>query len=102
MVLLTITPAAKSAIESYNVLSPRRDASEQILDEPSLAEPIVGGAISHAQLIEVAQCLREQHERQSTSSGPCSPDQPVRLDSLLKGAKVYTPPPKPKQETVHM
>lgn len=105
MVLLTITPAASTAIERYSELVSRDDASTQLPDEPSLVDAAVGDAISHAQLIEIARYLKEHHERISNQSSEAHadlPESPFRLDTLLKGAKFYVPPPKPKPETVRI
>jgi hypothetical protein len=87
MVLLTLTSAAKSAVELYNQHS--HDAS---LEDASLSEPVIGGPISHAQLITVARFLRDTH-------APSNDD--FRLDILLKGASIYVPPPKPKPQPVN-
>ncbi|KAI4733133.1 hypothetical protein E4T50_16307 [Aureobasidium sp. EXF-12298] len=87
MVLLTLTPTAKSAVELYNQLSDQKyhDTSS----DPSLSEPTIGAAVSHAQLIQVARFLRE-------TDIPNKND--FRLDALLKGANIYVPPPKPKPQ----
>lgn len=89
MVLLTITPAAKSAVELYNQLSDGKHDSS--LGEPLLSEPVVGGPVSHAQLIQVARFLRDSDVANSND---------FRLDALLKGANIYVPPPKPKPQPV--
>jgi len=89
MVLLTLTPAAKTAVELYNQVSQQNQHDP--LNEPTLSEPSVGAPVSHAQLIRVARFLRE-------SQLPNKND--FRLDTLLKGAKVYVPPPKPKPQPV--
>ncbi|KAI5239146.1 hypothetical protein E4T43_06920 [Aureobasidium subglaciale] len=89
MVLLTLTPAAKSAVELFNQRSgEKHDDSSR---GPSLREPTVGSPVSHAQLIEVARFLRE-------SDVPSKDD--YRLDALLKGANIYVAPPKPKPQPV--
>ncbi|KAG9850488.1 hypothetical protein KCU98_g4446, partial [Aureobasidium melanogenum] len=87
MVLLTLTPTAKSAVELYNRLSDQKyhDTSS----DPSLSEPTVGAPVSHAQLIQVARFLRETD---------ISNKNDFRLDALLKGANIYVPPPKPKPQ----
>ncbi|KAI5196217.1 hypothetical protein E4T39_07906 [Aureobasidium subglaciale] len=87
MVLLTLTPAAKSAVELFNQRSgEKHDVSSS---DPSLSEPTVGSPVSHAQLIELARFLRE-------SDIPNKHD--YRLDALLKGANIYVAPPKPKPQ----
>ncbi|KAI4732688.1 hypothetical protein E4T50_16747 [Aureobasidium sp. EXF-12298] len=87
MVLLTLTPAATSAVELYNQLSDQKDDVSS--SDPSLSEPTIGAPVSHAQLIQVARFLRE-------SQLPNKND--FRLDTLLKGANIYVPPPKPKPQ----
>jgi hypothetical protein len=89
MVLLTLTPAAKSAVELYNQLSDQKHHDPS--SGPSLSEPIVGAPVSHAQLIQVARFLRENQ---------LSNKNDFRLDTLLKGANIYVPPPKPKPQPV--
>ncbi|KAI4750496.1 hypothetical protein E4T52_11887 [Aureobasidium sp. EXF-3400] len=87
MVLLTLTPAATSAVELYHQLSHQKDDVSS--SDPSLSEPTIGAPVSHAQLIQVARFLRE-------SQLPNKND--FRLDTLLKGANIYVPPPKPKPQ----
>ncbi|CAD0018823.1 unnamed protein product [Aureobasidium pullulans] len=87
MVLLTLTPAAKSAVELYNQLP--REKDHVSTSDPSLSEPTIGAPVSHAQLIQVARCLRE-------TDIPNKND--FRLDALLKGANIYVPPSKPKPQ----
>jgi hypothetical protein len=89
MVLLTLTPAAKSAVELYNQLSEQEEHGPS--SDPSLSEPTVGAPVSHAQLIQVARFLRESHIANKKD---------FRLDTLLKGANIYVPPPKPKPQQV--
>ncbi|KAH0378319.1 hypothetical protein KCU92_g8796, partial [Aureobasidium melanogenum] len=87
MVLLTLTPTAKSAVELYNQLSDQK--YDVTSSDPSLSEPTIGAPVSHAQLIQVARFLRE-------TDIPNKND--FRLDALLKGANIYVPPPKPKPQ----
>jgi len=85
MVLLTITAAAKRAIEEYNTLDQSLKCNQN--DEPSLVHPAVGSSITHAQLIDVVRTLQKhkaQHE-DSTNS--------VDLETVLKGAQIYRAPP---------
>lgn len=96
MVLLTVTPAAKDAIELYNRLGLR---DEQPSGEPSLAAPAVGNPVAHGQLIDISRALKElQNKKGFEEEDDMTVD--VRLDALLKGARVWTPPPKPKPEQV--
>lgn len=89
MVLLTLTPAAKSAVELYNQLPDEK--YDEPPNDPSLSEPTIGAPVSHAQLIQVARCLRESHLPNKND---------FRLDALLKGANLYVPPPKPRPQPV--
>lgn len=89
MVLLTLTPAAKSAVDLYNELS--NQEQDDSSSDSSLSEPTVGAPVSHAQLIKVARFLRESHLPNKND---------FRLDTLLKGANIYVPPPKPKPQPV--
>jgi hypothetical protein len=89
MVLLTLTPATKSAVELYNQLSDQKHHGSS--SDPSLSEPTVGAPVSHAQLIQVARFLRESQLLNKND---------FRLDTLLKGANIYVSPPKPKPQPV--
>lgn len=57
-------------------------------EEPSLDEPAVGNPITHSQVLDLWRNLK-QEEVDGFS-----------LESLLRGAKVYIPPPPPKPEPV--
>lgn len=89
MVLLTLTPAAKSAVELYNQLSDQK--YDDTTSDPSLSEPTIGAPVSHTQLIQIARFLRKSHLPNKND---------FRLDALLKGANIYVPPPKPKPQPV--
>ncbi|CAG8954871.1 hypothetical protein HYFRA_00008557, partial [Hymenoscyphus fraxineus] len=54
--------------------------------EPSLANPKVGNPVSHGQVIDLWKQMKV------SKMSPCS------LDLLLRGARVYIPPPPPKPE----
>jgi hypothetical protein len=54
---------------------------------PSLDTPAVGKPISHGQILDIYNTLKQT-------------DNPLSLESLLVGAKVYVPPPPPKPEPV--
>jgi hypothetical protein len=56
--------------------------------EPSLSNPKLGNPISHGQIIDLWNDLRAHSSK------------PKTLDSLLRGARVYNSPPKPKAEAV--
>lgn len=88
MVLLTMTP---SIVEGLKKRNPALDdiAKETLPDgEPGLEIPVVGNPISHGQIIDLWKSLR------------CYSQQNYRLETLLRGAKVYVPPPPPKPEPV--
>lgn len=57
--------------------------------EPVLLTPKVGNPISHGHVIDIARRLKGRHQAPN-----------CRLEALLKGSKVYIPPPKPKAEPV--
>lgn len=100
MVLLTVTPAAKIAIDLYNDLNQTEEGTaksqQSAQNDPSLVDVAVGDPVSHGQLIEVATFLRGQRKDVSSHELPST----FCLDHLLKGSRIYTPPPKPKQEPV--
>ncbi|KAL3425969.1 vacuolar h+-atpase assembly protein [Phlyctema vagabunda] len=56
------------------------------LDEPSLTDPEIGNPISHGQILDISQQLKVQGLSPST------------LDVLLRGSRVYLPPPTAKPE----
>ena len=94
MVLLTITAAAKEAIERSHRTSRASSPSHSSDDEPPLKEPKVGNPISHNQLIDIVR------ELQKRSSKHDDGHENVDLDLVLKGAQVYKAPPKPKPSPV--
>jgi hypothetical protein len=69
---------------------PPQDTEKQAstTTEPSLSYPKVGNPISHGQVIDLSKQMRTEEL------------QPSRLEELLRGARVYIPPPKPKPEPV--
>ena len=92
MVLLTVTDAAKAAIEQYCKL--RRAESVGLSKLLSIES---GDAVDHHDLIAVANYLKAHDQ---TSKGDCN--NAWRLDFLLKGARVYRSPPQPKPEPVRV
>ncbi|KAA8566192.1 hypothetical protein EYC84_008793 [Monilinia fructicola] len=58
----------------------------KIPQEPLLANPMIGNPISHNQIIDLWRDLKKQ-DRSS-----------FNLELLLRGSRVYVPPPKPKAE----
>ncbi|KAL2363044.1 hypothetical protein RJZ56_004075 [Blastomyces dermatitidis] len=93
MVLLLITPAVASALDSL-------PASTR--DELCLPTPPASPAISHSQLIALSRHLISNTPSADKSRDPSngSADRPesFTLNSLLKGTKVFVPPPPPKPE----
>jgi len=82
MVLLTMTA---SIVEALQLAA---DTPDKLTngDTPSLADPAIGKPISHTQIIE----LRNSLQPPVTERFP--------LETLLRGAAVYVPPPPPKAE----
>lgn len=86
MVILTMSHPIVEAIHTRNeVVLAERPAPEA---DPSLQIPAVGKPISHGQIVELWNDLRAHgHDKFS-------------LEYLLRGSRVYIPPPPPKPETV--
>ncbi|KAL2063915.1 hypothetical protein VTL71DRAFT_4409 [Oculimacula yallundae] len=55
-------------------------------EEPVLLDPRIGNPILHGQVVELSQNMKDQKL------------QPCRLEDLLRGARIYSPPPAPKSE----
>lgn len=68
-------------------LSPRKTIHSD--SEPSLEEPASGNPISHSQIIDLWNRVKDSEEAA-----------PRSLESLLRGCKVYVAPPPPKAEPV--
>ena len=96
MVLLTITPAAKTAIDLYNELksSDKSYDPQDTNEPPPTIQATFGGPISHGQLIHLSRFLQDREYSVGATS------ESVRLDALLKGSNIWTPPPKPRPEHV--
>lgn len=93
MVLLTMTPAMVAAVKVYTA----GGGSASNPDEPTLDEAIVGKPISHGQIIDIAEFLKNNSDtvQQGTKDGnPVS----LSLADLLRGSSVYMPPPEPKPQ----
>ena len=56
--------------------------------EPMISNPKVGNPISHGQVVDISRDLKAHRI------------QPNSLEALLKGSRVYVPPPQPKVEPV--
>lgn len=87
MVLLVVTPCILSALEVVPT-SRRKD-----LSLPECLE--VNGPISHEQLIGLSRFLKSNPEGNNGDDKIS-----ITLDSLLRGTKVYVPPPPKKPEPV--
>ena len=100
MVLLTLTTAAYAAVKEYCRL--QSSDAESVNDTETkarsgrLSQLELGSPVEHSDLIEISKSLVEHKRRQS----PGDPAKEWRLDSLLRGAEVYQPPPPPKPEPV--
>jgi hypothetical protein len=87
MVLLTTTDRILAAFEA---IPPSR---HEELDLPTTLE--VQGPIAHEQLIRLARYLQTDPEYNVSHT-------PTVLSSLLRGTKVYVPPPPKKPEPVRL
>jgi hypothetical protein len=94
MVLLTTTQAAKAAIDEYLALHAddhEDDSLQQRLER--LGKVSLEGPVEHADLVAISISAREGKNASKIS-------RQYRLDTLLKGATIYQPPPPPKPEPV--
>lgn len=99
MVLLTVTPAAKAAVDHY-ITAKKADEGNHLEETTTrlklLQETDVGSPIDHNDLIDISKYLLEHYD----SSEEDTNTRQWRLETLLKGANVYQPPPPPKKEPV--
>lgn len=93
MVLLTITPLILEALKRVDASDHRpdfeahSDYAEETTESPPV-EPQLGNPLTHGQIIDLSRSLKASgHERYA-------------LEVLLKGCRIYVPPPKPKPEPV--
>ncbi|KAK4192312.1 endoplasmic reticulum-based factor for assembly of V-ATPase-domain-containing protein [Podospora australis] len=87
MVLLTMTPSIVEGLQLWDEAGrPSPEKLQANKDEPSLDGPAVGNPISHSQIVELWTALRNAGRKEHS------------LESLLKGSRVYVPPPAPKPE----
>ena len=96
MVKLTVTVAAKAAIEEYCRIS-WESASEE--DDEQLHRLSVldqGEPIDHHDLIRISQFLVQDYRDGDEDLSA----RPWRLEMLLKGANIHRPTPPPKPEPV--
>ena len=86
-----MTPAIVAAVEACHELDETligtNDASEPLLNNPT-----VGSPISHSQLVAVSKLLKAHGEKDVTIS--------CHLDALLRGSRIYYEPPKSKAQPV--
>lgn len=76
---------ASKSNESHIKVDGEKDSDNQ---EPQLSNPQIGNPISHGQVIDIWMNLKASNLS------------PTSLDTLLRGSRVYAPPPKPKPEPV--
>lgn len=101
MVQLTVTSAAKAAIEQFCKLrtlpEEKTDTDAGARDKlQTLSNLELGSPIDHSDLIDIFRFLN----RSATTEGKGSDADRWRLDTLLKGTAVYQPPPPRKPEQV--
>jgi len=100
MVLLTVTEAAKIAVDEFcrrKGLATEHDADPELCSR--LAKVQVGGTIEHHELIHISRYLLSR-ARDEEDSAAREPTRKLRIDTLLRGATVYQAPPPPKPELV--
>ena len=99
MVLLTVAPAAKAAIQQYFEAEQKElsaDLNEVDTKWKTLRKADVGSPVDHEDLIRLSILLVQNARRE----GAKTIAKEWRLESLLKGAKVYEEPPPPRPEPV--
>lgn len=93
MVLLTITPATLRALEVYTTHSGGNSLKKD--GDPDLSKAAEGDPISHGQLVDLSNIMKREHLKLQKSVNV-----DFGLETFLRGAKVYVPPPKPKPAKV--
>lgn len=89
MVLLTVTTSIAEGLGVWKELAKSDQRKLQRCEsDPVLDYATVGDPISHGQIIDLWTELRNAELKQYT------------LERLLKGSRVYVPPPPPKPEPV--
>ncbi len=86
MVLLTTTSSIVEALRIHSLVSATEGPHDD--NTPSLEDPQVGRPISHGQIVDLWKNLSAEGRTEYT------------LEKLLRGSRVYVPPPPPKQEPV--
>lgn len=77
--------AEKSSNLQSNCSEKRKESTAT---EPVLDNPKIGNPISHGQVVDLSKQMKEQQM------------EPCRLEVLLKGSRIYIPPPPTKPEPV--
>ena len=85
MVLFTITPSIVEGLKARNEMPPSAETSDE---KSSFEDAAVGSPISHEQIVDLWKHLKAKRD------GNC------HLEDLLRGSRVYVPPPAPKPEPV--
>ncbi|EOD45963.1 ATPAse vacuolar Er assembly factor vma12 [Neofusicoccum parvum] len=99
MVLLTMTPAIAAAVARCETLASSEQMQKLQPDgEPQLSDPAPGRPVSHAQLIDISDFLKARADHRSADDDEAAEAAPTALNDLLRGSRIYTPPPKPKPE----
>jgi TMEM199 family protein len=94
MVLLTMTPSIVEGLQTLKLQTLNRGALQDQKslvpqgDEPLLDDAAVGNPVSHSQIVDIWTALRDAGHQGYT------------LEMLLKGSRVYVPPPPQKPEPV--
>ncbi|KAK0114763.1 hypothetical protein ONS95_014247 [Cadophora gregata] len=78
--------AERKSAASENSSCSKENPESNALGEPTLSNPRIGNPISHGQIVDLSQNMKAQKLR------------PYLLEELLKGARMYNPPPPPKPE----
>lgn len=94
MVQLTVTAAGKAAVEEYCRLKSAAGEGEENERLETLSKTDLGSPVDPHELVDISKYLVEKHRGSSEVA------KEWRLETLLKGAVVYQPPPPPKPEKV--
>ncbi|KAF2174103.1 hypothetical protein M409DRAFT_16376 [Zasmidium cellare ATCC 36951] len=92
MVQLTVTAAGKAAVEEYCRLKTADGEGEGNERLETLSKTDLGSPVDHHELVGISKYLVGKHRDSSEVA------KEWRLETLLKGAVVYQPPPPPKPE----
>lgn len=97
MVLLTLTATGKAAIIEYCKREKLNNNDDERYERLANIEP--GNPIDHNELVEISKFLVGSNREDGNEVVLAKK---WRLDTLLKGALVYRPPPAPKPEPVSL